>query len=415
MPADPQARYRDALACGEFRALFGSQLVSIAGTSVAGVALTVLIYARTASPLLASLAFALGFLPYLAGGLLSALVDRLPPRRLVVGCDLGSSLCAAAMAWPRGPIALLLGLLVAMGTLTSLSSGARALLVRETVSAPAYVPARSLLRIAGQVAQITGSGLAGALLVVLSPSQAMLVNAACFALSAAVIRLGVSRRLPAQQVRTGTAERLLRDSLDGVRAIVSLPEIRRLLLLAWLVPAFEVAPEALAAPYVHGLGGSPAVVGWWLTAFSIGIVLGDLVGVWTLAGRWQERLIGPAAAATFVPYLAFAVRPPIPIAFALVVLAGSCSLYALGVDRRLRASVPDELFGRVMALSTAGLMTFQGLGFLLAGAIGQLVGAPWAITIAGIGGLVSVMLFRPRRYQADKNLQSGLGAPSQRR
>ena len=55
------------------------------GTSVAAVALTILVYRRTGSPLLASLAFALGFLPFLlGGGLLSSVVDRVRPRRLVV-------------------------------------------------------------------------------------------------------------------------------------------------------------------------------------------------------------------------------------------------------------------------------------------------------------------------------------------
>jgi hypothetical protein len=80
--------YGAALASREFRAILAGQLVSVGGTSVAAVALTVLVYRRTESPLLASLTFALGFLPYLlGGGLLSSVVDRVRPRRLVAGCD----------------------------------------------------------------------------------------------------------------------------------------------------------------------------------------------------------------------------------------------------------------------------------------------------------------------------------------
>src|SRR3954451_23086704 len=81
----PRVGYRAALASRELRAIVGGQLVSVAGTSIAAVALTILVYQRTASPLLSALAFALGSLPYLLGGvLLSGIVDRVRPRRLVV-------------------------------------------------------------------------------------------------------------------------------------------------------------------------------------------------------------------------------------------------------------------------------------------------------------------------------------------
>ena len=73
--------YLDALAVGEFRALFSAYVVSMLGDIVAAVALTVLVYERTASPFLAGLTFTLAFVPYLfSGALLSGLVDRVPPR-----------------------------------------------------------------------------------------------------------------------------------------------------------------------------------------------------------------------------------------------------------------------------------------------------------------------------------------------
>ena len=61
----------------------------------------VLVFERTGSPLLASLTFALGFLPYLvSGALLSAVVDRMPLRRLLVGCDLVCAGLVGVMAAP---------------------------------------------------------------------------------------------------------------------------------------------------------------------------------------------------------------------------------------------------------------------------------------------------------------------------
>jgi hypothetical protein len=46
-------KYLDALAVGEFRALFAAYTVSMLGDIVAAVALTVLVFQRTASPFLA--------------------------------------------------------------------------------------------------------------------------------------------------------------------------------------------------------------------------------------------------------------------------------------------------------------------------------------------------------------------------
>ncbi|MBO0833006.1 MAG: MFS transporter, partial [Actinobacteria bacterium] len=167
--------YRQALVSRELRALLIAQLVSVGGTSVAAVALTVLVYERTTSPVLAALTFSLAFLPYLVGGaLLSSFADRVRPRRLVTCCDGASALLAASMAWPSMPVPALLGLLFLIGGLSSLASGSRSALVRMAVSEEAYVPGRSLMRIASQVAQLAGNAGGGALLLVVSPSGALL-------------------------------------------------------------------------------------------------------------------------------------------------------------------------------------------------------------------------------------------------
>lgn len=387
-------RYRDALVHREFRALFAAQLISVVGTTVAAVALTVLVYQRTSSPLLSSLTFALGFLPYLLGGLLSALSDRIPPRRLVVSCNVGAAAAAAGMAWPGAPIPLLLTLLVGIAMLTSISSGSGAALLRDSVPPEAYVPARSLLRVVAQVAQIGGNGAGGALLLALSPSGAIGVNAGSFALAALLVRLGVSHREPPG---APVASGVLRDSLSGIRTVLAHRELRRLLLLGWLVPTFTVAPEALAAPYVAGLGGSPALVGVWLLALPVGMVMGDLVGVWRLTAERQQRLIAPVAAAAFLPYLAFLAHPPVLLALPLLAASGLCALYSLGLDLRVRDTAPDHLYARVMTVNSAGLMALQGVGLALAGAEAELVGSPLAIVVAGACGLAAAVVFGPWR------------------
>lgn len=381
--------YRDALASRELRALLAGQLVSVGGTSIAAVALTVLVYRRTASPLLASLTFALGFAPYILGGaLLSGLVDRVRPRRLAARCDSASAVLMGVMASPGLPVVGLFGLLLVVGVLSSLSAGARVALVRAAVPPATYVPARSLLRIAAQLAQIAGNAAGGGLLVLTGPSGALLANAASFLFSAGAVRLRLADYPNAGE--SGETQ-LVRDSLRGARNILAVPELRRLLLFGWLAPMFAVAPEALAAPYVTAHHGSSGLVGWWLVALPVGLIAGDFAGVRLLSSSAQQRLVAPVAAAGFLPYLAFIADPAIPVGMMLLVAAGLSGLYVLGLDARLRDAAAPALFARTMTLSASGLMAAQGLGFALAGAVAQGVGPASAIAIAGGAGLATTV------------------------
>ena len=64
-----RATYREVFAVAEFRALWLAQLLSVAGDQLAKVALTVLVYDRTRSALLAAVTFAASFVPAFLGGL----------------------------------------------------------------------------------------------------------------------------------------------------------------------------------------------------------------------------------------------------------------------------------------------------------------------------------------------------------
>ena len=83
--APPRATFRDVFAVPEFRALWFSEVLSVAGDRLALVALTLLVYDRTGSQLLASITYAAGYLPWVIGGLfLAEVADRRPRRSLAV-------------------------------------------------------------------------------------------------------------------------------------------------------------------------------------------------------------------------------------------------------------------------------------------------------------------------------------------
>lgn len=392
--------YRQVLAVGEFRAIFAAHVISFSGDVIAQLALAVLVFERTGSALGSSLAFALGFLPHLLGGtLLSSVADRFPVRRTLICCDLASAGLVALMALPGLPIPLLLGLLLPLGAIAPVFGGARAASLPDVLGGEGFALGRSLLRIVAQASQIGGFALGGVLLAVLSPRPLLLLDAASFVASALLLRVGTRERPPAADLSAAAGlprRSVVRDSLAGVRLALGSARLRPLLLFYWLPPAFTVAPEALAAPYVAQLGGSPAAVGLLLAAAAAGSVAGMLsAGAWLSPSR-RLRLMVPLASWTFVPLLCFAARPGLIPAMALLVLSGLGWAYSIGLDQRLLEATPEHLRGRSLTLATSGLMLANGLGFAAAGAAGEFASPQAVIVTSGLAGLLTVtLLARP--------------------
>jgi len=387
-------KYRDALRVPEFRALFAAYTVSMLGDIVAAVALTVLVFERTGSSFLAGVTFTLAFVPYLfSGALLSSLVDRVPPRRLMIGCDLLSAAIVALMASSAVPVWALLALLFVLGLISPVAGGMRNRLLVVVLPGGAFIAGRSLFRIVAQSAQVVGNAAGGLLIALTSPRGALLIDCVSFLVSALVVRAATRARSPLG----GEAGEMnvLRDSLAGASAVLSDPRIRRVLLLGWLVPTCAVAPEALAAPYVAHLGLSEGAAGWWLAAIPTGMLVGELVAIWFVPPAWRLRLIGVLAAATFVPLLAFAVEPGLAVALPLLFVSGLCGAWILGQDALILEVTPERLLGRVFSVNQAGLISLQGLGFALAGALAEVVPPHVAIVIAAVTGLGIVAALAP--------------------
>jgi MFS family permease len=88
LPPDPRGSYGAVLRIREFRWLSAAQALSFLGDQFAQVAIALLVYDRTGSPLLTAIVYALTYLPPIAGGpLLSGLADLFPRRRVMVSCD----------------------------------------------------------------------------------------------------------------------------------------------------------------------------------------------------------------------------------------------------------------------------------------------------------------------------------------
>ncbi|MEU4996962.1 MFS transporter [Streptomyces sp. NPDC021622] len=390
MPEEKPTGYRRVFAVREFRTVFLAHALSLLGVIVSEVALTVLVYSLTGSPLLSALTFALGMLPYLIGGtLLSGIADRYPPRRVLVLCDLLCAGCAALMALPATPVFALLALRCLIAVVSPVFNGTRMATLTDILGdGDLFVLGRSLLRIVSQSSVLVGFGLGGVLLTFVPARGALVITVCTFLASALLLRLGTRRR-PA---RGDGGSALVRYSLGGTRQILGDRRIRALLLLLWAPPMFMVAPEALAAPYADEIGSGVAGVGLLMCALPVGTIASELYAGSALSAGTRARIALPLASVTLLPLVVYAVTPGLVWAMLALALAGAGSAYTLGLDRWFVDAVPQELRGRAMTVHTAGLMTIQGVGMALAGLAAEFFAVSTVVTGAGILGTVCCLV-----------------------
>lgn len=376
--ADAAVGYGAVFAVREFRPIFAAHVLSVLGSMLATVALAVLVFDQTGSAVLTALVFAMSCLPYaLSGILLSGIADRYPARQVLVYCDVVSALCVAGMAIPGTAIGLLFVLIAAQSMISPLFTGTRAASLADILSGERFILGRSLIRIVSQTSQIVGFGLGGIVLVWLTPRTVLCVTIGTFLSSAALLRFGTRIRPPR---RTGSGT-MLRQSLASAGQLLSQPRIRALLLMWWVPPMFFSVAEGISAPFAKAAGAGSIGFGVFLAAMPTGTVISELVAGSLLSPEVRDRIALPLAAVSLLPLAAFAFHPPLPLAIVLLVLSGLCAAYALGMDRWFVEEVPEELRGSAMSLLGAGIMTLQGIGMTLGGAI-----AEWAPPYAVVGG-----------------------------
>src|SRR5262249_18462007 len=151
-------------AVGEFRALWASEVLSVGGDRLALVALTLLIYDRTHSALLAGIAFAAGTLPYIVGALFVAgLADRVPPPAGMVPCDSVRLILVAVMLVPGMPLVAMIALLYVVTAVQPLFDAARSASIRDVVTKETYPLAAGALQSTVRIVIVAGAALGGVL------------------------------------------------------------------------------------------------------------------------------------------------------------------------------------------------------------------------------------------------------------
>ena len=388
----PRATFRDVFAVGEFRALWFSQVLSVAGDRLALVALTLLVYHRTGSPLLTAIVYAAGYLPWVIGGLfLAELGDRLSRRSVMVTCDVVRAVLVGAMAVPGVPIGALVVLLFAATMFAPPFESARAAITPDILQGERYALATSVITTTSLAAETIGAVGAGLAVAFIGVRRALVIDAATFVVSALLIALGTRARPAA--AKTGTVQQSpLARMRGGFGLLFGDPALRTLLLFGWLV-AFYTIPQGVAAPYAHALGGGPIATGVILASTVLSTTIATPLFTRFVRPRRRLAYMGPLAVLTCGTLVLAALRPGLTASLVIFSLSAAGGVYQIAANTAFVVRVPNERRAQAFGIANMGVIVGQGAAFVAAGAAAEVV--PPAVVIAvggGVGAIVGVFL-----------------------
>jgi MFS family permease len=379
--------FREVFAIAEFRALWTAQLLSVVGDQLARVALTVLVYDRTRSALLAAITFAVSIVPTFIGGVtLAWLADRYPRRRVMIACDVIRGVLVLVMAIPGMSLAAMVALLFVVTLTEAPFSSARAAIFPDVLSDDRYVVGTAVTLTTYQVAQVLGFVVGGTVAGVFGTRTSLVVDAVTFAASALIVAVWVRPR-PAPAAGTHRGPARLAGIFAGARLVLARRALRTPLLFG-LLAAFYNAPEGVAAPLAFALGGGAATVGVILAANSVGQTAGAITFSRFVAPATRLRLMGPLAISACAVLVLFFWKPDLAISLLILVVSGLCAAYQLAANAAFVRAAPQEQRSQAFGLAQGAMSLGQGVVMILAGAAAEHHAPALAIAVCGAVGAV---------------------------
>jgi MFS family permease len=413
-PADGR-RFGELLRQRSFRLLWTGETVSQLGNAMAvvGVPLVAVIVLH-ASTFVVGVLTAAGWLPWLLIGLpAGAWVDRLPARRVMIGCDVISAALYASVPVAAWAGVLNTGLVIAVqllgGAASVLFMTAYQVYLPSLVRPEDLIEGNTKMQGSASAAAFAGPGLAGLAAQLVGAAAAVLCNAVSFVVSAVCLLGARPPRRPAPVPTAARRAGLRREIADGLLLVLRDPFLRQLSVF-WAVANLALTGYAalLVLFLVRVVGLTPGVVGLLAAIPGVGGMLGAL-----LTGRITARF-GTARALMLstlcaVPFgLLIPLTGPGPrLAF---YVAGSLLAYtgiAVGniIIAAFRQSYsPPGMCGRVTATMRFLIFGTSPLGALLAGSLGTWLGVRDALWLLLGAAALSGTLLLTRALTASRDL-----------
>jgi hypothetical protein len=232
----------------------------------------------------------------------------------------------------------------------------------------------------------------------MSPSAALLIDAATFAVSALWLWAGLKRRPAPVSEAGGEPRSLLQDTGEGLRLIRRSPRLLAIVGLLWIATLFAYAAEGVATPWTDELGQGTTGLGVLLAANPLGVTLGGLVIARLVPPDRRERLVVPLVVVSLAPVLAAgavslvlgAGTVPFVLVVGLLFVSGLGASWLIPLNVSFVQAVPSAFRGRAFGVAVSGLYGVQGLGAFGAGLVAEGLSAGGAVLLSGAVGLVAV-------------------------
>ena len=377
-----------------FRLLWFGQLVSTIGTQMQQVAIAWHLFILTDSTFQVGLVAFFGIAPFLVLSFVGGtLADRFERRRILVVTQtmtmlISFVLVGTTVAGVVSPL-VIYAVAFATGLTRSFDGPARQALIPNLVPREELANALTLNTMLRQLATIVGPGLGGVVLALAGVAVTYALNSVSFLAIIGALLLMDQMPVPPRP-RSNTWQQVL----GGLRFVRGEPVVLSILTLDWLVnllgsmrvlmPVFardilEVGPEGLGLLYAAPAAGAVA-----------GALFLSAVGM-----RWRHPGVILVMSAVFGLFIiGFGLSTYFPLS--LLMLFGTGVADVIGEVMRstlVQLRTPDELRGRVTALTIIFTNGGPQLGQLQGGAIASAIGPMEAALFGGCGVLFSASAF----------------------
>jgi MFS family permease len=374
-----------------FALYWTARTVSIAGSQIARVALTVLVYQLGAGPVGVSVLLLALTVPRLLGPLAGVIVDRTNNKRLMVACDVAQAVLFAVLSfvrwWPG-----VIGLVLTATACATLYQPAGRGNIPALVGRDRLTQANAQLAAGANGALALGPAVGGILLALAGTKSALLVNAATFLFSA-VLTLGVrGLRTAAGPASPHGPVTLFGQARAGLGFVWRNRVARAVALMLLPGVAFASLDNAALIFLVRsGFHARAGAYAWVITAYSVGMVgLPLLLGASSKRADARRLLLG-GEGLFGVGTLATGLAPGLAVGIGAQVAAGAGNgMENIGVDTLLQESAPNEQLGMVFGTVYAAACAGQIVAYLLAAPVIAAIGPRGTFLLAG-GGVLAAL------------------------
>jgi predicted MFS family arabinose efflux permease len=396
-----------------FRRLLATYSINEMGDWMGIVALSVLVFEATNSPLAtAGLFLGTRFLPAFLGPLLVTRVERLIPRVVLplIYCVEVAAFGALALLASHFSLALVIVIATVDGTMALTGRALTRSIVVSLLEPTGELRAgNGLLNIAFTAGAAVGPALAGLVVAGIGVQAALFLNAASFYIVALIIvTAGVLPRPEPEE--GGTWARVK----AGVAYLREQARLRRVLIAQGLAFIFFSAVAPLEVVYAkQTLGASDTGYGILLTTWGVGMVGGSLI--FTSVKKTPLIVLLLLSTVTVgVSYLGMGAAPNLVVACAFSILGGVGN----GVEWVSAISAVQELTesgmqARIMAVLESVASAMPGVGFALGGVLAATAGTRTTFAVSGFGVLAIALLIVPlaRNWHPSREARPESGFP----